>query len=237
MYITFLALFVLSIIVTCVYNDLRLKKTKNRPNDVIDTEKVRHKGYIRAIVYLWGTALAVLVMSFVGNISFADLGFRPVSLHNNVWFTTITLVVCGLVLIYFIWALVSSLVKKKSKEKPVTDSVTEQVLPETAKERKMFLLLNFSSAMCEEMMFRGFTAFLLQAVFPGNSIFLVILITGVVFGLAHIYQGLEGIIETGVIGMLLMSLFLASGSLILPMVLHFFVNLPAMFSRPGKQSE
>ncbi|MCL1996311.1 MAG: CPBP family intramembrane metalloprotease [Defluviitaleaceae bacterium] len=236
MYIAFLVLLVIWIIVTCIHNNLRLKKSKDKPKDVIDMGKAKFNGYVRAIIFLWGSALVVLIMSFIGNISFTDLGFRPISFSYNVWFTAITLVVCGLAFVYFIWALISSLRNKKVKEKQATDSVTEKALPGTTRERKLFFLVNFSSAICEELIFRGFTAFLLQAVFPGIPIFLIILITGVVFGLSHLYQGLEGVIETGIVGVILMSLFLASGSLILPMLLHFFGNLPATFMRSEEQS-
>ena len=225
MYIAFLILLVIWAIVINILDALPSKKSK----DDGDTEKARCKSYIKTLPYFWGPALVVLILSFIGGISFADLGFRPISFNENVWFTVITLVVSALAFAYFVGYLILTLTSAKFREKQAADPAAAQDFPRTAKERKAFALLNFSSAICEEMIFRGFAAFLLQAVFPGIPILLIILITGAAFGLVHIYQGLAGIIETGISGMLLMALFLASGSLILPMILHFVINLSITF--------
>ena len=78
--------------------------------------------------------------------------------------------------------------------------------------------------------------FLLQAVFPGIPIFLIILITSALFGLSHIYQGLRGVIETGILGILSVSLFLVSGSLIFSMLLHFMADFSYTFILKDEQA-
>jgi membrane protease YdiL (CAAX protease family) len=86
-----------------------------------------------------------------------------------------------------------------------------------------------SAGVCEELIFRGFLLFLFRSIFPGIPIYLVVLIPTVVFGIGHLYQGLQGVIKTSIIGALFMCLYLATDSLILVMLLHFFMDFSATF--------
>jgi len=52
-----------------------------------------------------------------------------------------------------------------------------------------------------------------------------LLVAAVIFGLQHLYQGAKGVGSTAVVGVLFGLLFLLSGSLILPMVLHAALDL------------
>ena len=45
----------------------------------------------------------------------------------------------------------------------------------------------------------------------------------------HSYQGFSGIIRTGLTGLLFGALYISTGSLILPMILHFLVDFSANF--------
>ena len=71
--------------------------------------------------------------------------------------------------------------------------------------------------------------FLLQTIFPGIPIYLIVLIPSVIFGIGHFYQGVHGVIVTGVVGAVFMGLFLVSGSLIPGMVLHFLSDVSSTF--------
>ncbi|MCL1987629.1 MAG: CPBP family intramembrane metalloprotease [Firmicutes bacterium] len=222
MYIVFLTLLVVWTVFMCLYENFFMRKS---PNSEMDEEKAEFIGFLYDLAFLWGPAVAVLIMAFIGNISFADLGFRWISFDYDNWITMVILVLCGLALLYFLRPFVAFL--RKNREKKPTDSTTEQSPQEIAlekREKKQFALLNFSSAICEELVFRGFLAFLLQAIFHNIPFLVVILVAGLLFGFAHIYQGLEGIIETAIFGIMQMSLLLVTGSLILPLVLHFIIN-------------
>ena len=200
------------------------------------TEKADNKGLIIDTMFIWVPALVVLILSFIGNISFQDLGFRPISFNHNIWFTAITLIVGGLAIVYFAGRLILSLTSAKFRRKQAIKFGDAVDLPRTSKERKQHAFFVFSTAVCEELISRGFAVFLLHAVFPDISIFLIILITSALFGLSHIYQGLRGIIETGIFGILSVSLFLASGSLILPMLLHFMADFSYTFILADEQA-
>ena len=225
MYIVFLALFFVYIVVTTVISVL----LKMKPKDAVITEKTWIKNFIKNMVFLWGVTIAVLILCFVGDISLKALGFRLIAFKYNIWFTVVTLVLSGLVLVLFMHNLISSLTSAKWREKQVMDEGTRGVLPRTKKEKWLFSFSALSAGICEEIIYRGFVVFLLQAIFPSMPIYLIILLPSVVFGLAHFYQGLQGVIQTGFLGALFMSLFLATDSLLLAMLLHFIIDFSATF--------
>jgi membrane protease YdiL (CAAX protease family) len=53
-------------------------------------------------------------------------------------------------------------------------------------------------------------------------------VSSAVFGLAHAGQGVRGVLATAMVGLLLGGLFLASGSLLLPILLHTLIDLRAL---------
>ena len=207
---------------------LRAKKYKN----TAVTEKIRCNKYLTTTAFLWGLVILVFIMCSIGGISLAEIGFRPISFNYNIWFTAAALLLSGGAFAYFIYDLIASLMSKKSREQNIDDIHGEMMaamLPRTKKEKWLFSLRTLSSAICEETVFRGFMIFLLQSVFPNVPIYLIILIACVIFGVSHLYQGLEGVISTGLMAVLFICLFLVTDSLILVMLLHFAADFSATF--------
>ena len=56
------------------------------------------------------------------------------------------------------------------------------------------------------------------------------------FGWAHLYQGAGGVISTALIGVLLTVLYLVTGSLLVPMLVHVAIDLLAMLRAPRRVS-
>jgi membrane protease YdiL (CAAX protease family) len=92
----------------------------------------------------------------------------------------------------------------------------------------IYLALNLVlAAFGEEMVWRGYALPRVVSLFGGGALawFAALLLVNVGFGLAHVYQGLPGVIETIVAGFLLGVLYIATGrNLIAPMVAHFTSN-------------
>jgi membrane protease YdiL (CAAX protease family) len=94
------------------------------------------------------------------------------------------------------------------------------LLPTTATERRMFLVVSLTAGVTEELAFRGFLLAFMQWLAPDAARGWLVLASGVAFGVAHLYQGGRGALTTGIVGALLADTALNSGSLILPMVIH-----------------
>lgn len=97
-------------------------------------------------------------------------------------------------------------------------------LPFTARERAWFAVVSVTAGICEETLYRGFLYRYFRDAWHWGLLAAVIA-SAVVFGLAHGYQGLTGILATGVVGGLLAAIYLAAGSLLAPMVFHALIDL------------
>jgi CAAX protease family protein len=111
------------------------------------------------------------------------------------------------------------------------------LLPRTVDERATFALLAVTAGVCEELIFRGFGIAYVRWLWPGASHFWLIAITSVAFGLAHLYQGVRGVLLTGLVGAVLASLVLATGSLLPAMVIHALIDLRVLALPPLSSSD
>lgn len=97
--------------------------------------------------------------------------------------------------------------------------------PTTAGERVLWGVLSVTTGVCEEIVFRGFVVQYLMRQPWGLSLLASALVSCVLFGLGHAYQGLRGVLQTMLLGAALSGLLLLTGNLALPMLVHILINL------------
>jgi membrane protease YdiL (CAAX protease family) len=108
------------------------------------------------------------------------------------------------------------------------------ILPITQEERAWFALVSVTAGICEEVLYRGFLIRYLSDGPWHAGLWIALAVASVSFGLGHGYQGLSGIIGTALLGAVMAVIFLASGSLWLPMALHAIIDLRLLLLlRPG----
>jgi uncharacterized protein len=99
------------------------------------------------------------------------------------------------------------------------------LLPTTMNERLLFALVALSAGLCEETVFR---AWLLDGLHQiGLTGIALVVVASAVFGLAHFYQGVFGVVVTGLLAVVFCGLYIASGTLWLPIVVHAIIDLRA----------
>lgn len=104
-------------------------------------------------------------------------------------------------------------------------TIAERILPQSAVELLPYLALAITAGLCEEFLYRGFAmASLTQA---GLSAWLVVLLSSMLFGLAHSYQGRGGMVMTFVVGLVLGASRLAYNSLVPAVFWHSAVDIVA----------
>jgi len=97
--------------------------------------------------------------------------------------------------------------------------------PATWTERRWWVFVAITAGICEEVVFRGFMLHYLH-VFPWTlNLTLALLISSVIFGLNHLYQGAGGVAGTAIVGILFGLLFLLTGNLLLPIIFHVVMDL------------
>jgi uncharacterized protein len=102
---------------------------------------------------------------------------------------------------------------------------TLALLPRTSGERRLFTLVGLTAGLCEEWLYRAFFLAVVAALAGGPPEWVLVAVAAVAFGLAHAYQGIGGIVLTGVLGGILAALYLSTGSLLLPVLLHAVIDL------------
>ncbi|MCL2338193.1 MAG: CPBP family intramembrane metalloprotease [Firmicutes bacterium] len=241
MFSAFLAILIIYFTVTAILDARILKLLTAVPI----TEKARLTFYIRTIVFGWASTIVVMAMLLVAHINLAAVGLRWFAFDYNIWFTVLTLVLCGILFILASYQIIGYLVNPRyratlneaikgrfagDKEKSQYGVITNFLIPRRKREKLVFFWVALTAGIGEEFLLRGFLFLLLQAVFPNISIILVVIVSGVFFGLWHLYQGVHGMIKTAITGALLGCLYIATGSLILPMLLHFITDFSAAFA-------
>lgn len=104
------------------------------------------------------------------------------------------------------------------------------LLPRNGAETLWTALLAANAGISEEVFFRLLLPLLLALTF-GNAV-AAFALAGVVFGLAHIYQGWLGVLASFVLGLVMAGLYLGTGNLLAPIAAHVLIDLVGLVARP-----
>lgn len=104
------------------------------------------------------------------------------------------------------------------------------LLARNRKEARWTGLLSINAGLVEETFFR---ALLFIAVFQTTgSVVAAMLVSTVLFGLAHAYQGVAGVLTSGLLGFFFMVIYAATGALWLVILLHALIDLRGLVLLP-----
>jgi CAAX protease family protein len=96
------------------------------------------------------------------------------------------------------WLNLRRMGRSSGKARSFMQSLAERILPQSRAELLPFLALAVTAGLCEEFLYRGFAMAALTR--SGLPIWSVVLLSSVLFAMAHLYQGHGGIVSTLVIG-------------------------------------
>lgn len=189
--------------------------------------------YATTVYWQWLLALGVVILFLISGRSLRLLGlYNP---HGFVWPSgTLGGLLAGLVagLLFGNILIVLRRGRRRSSRPPQVGHIAA-LLPRTAHERWAFAGVAATAGVCEEILYRGLPVYALQHQFPALGPVFVVAAVGLLFGAAHVYQGWLGVVTTTILGALLAGLYLATGALWTPMLVHFLVDLRWVWARPG----
>jgi membrane protease YdiL (CAAX protease family) len=116
------------------------------------------------------------------------------------------------------------------KSVPIKVGDVEPLFPRNKAERRLTALLALNAGPSEELFFRLMLP-LLIALATGDAL-LAFAASALIFGSVHFYQGWAGVVGTTFAGALFTGLYLASGTIWVPVVLHSLMNLNSLWLRP-----
>lgn len=106
----------------------------------------------------------------------------------------------------------------------------QALLPRNRAEVRIGALMSLNAGVVEELLFRLAIPALLYGAF-GSSLFALI-VSVLLFGGLHAYQGAGGILATALIGVVLLALFVATGNILVPIVVHAIIDLRSFVAIP-----
>jgi len=87
-------------------------------------------------------------------------------------------------------------------------------LPVSNAERKWFIAAAITAGVCEELLYRGFLIRYAMITFPGLDFLLISILSGIIYGISRVYQGMKGILQTSMMGFSFAIVYFLSGNLI-----------------------
>ena len=124
-------------------------------------------------------------------------------------------------------ATVRSSAEARTQARKQLGGSTALIVPRSARERRMAVAASLTAGFCEEVLYRGFFLWYLMTWLPASA---AVGISAVVFGVAHIYQGLGGVIKAVVAGAVFGVAYLLTGSLWVPILLHATVDVTSLLT-------
>ena len=96
------------------------------------------------------------------------------------------------------------------------------IIPRTRAELRSFVALSVTAGICEELLFRGYAMWVFR---PALGLWGAAVVSVVLFGIGHAYQGRTGAVRATVIGALATALAIGFGSIIPGMIMHAIVDI------------
>lgn len=173
----------------------------------------RIAGYLTVLIAEWVLFFFIWLGLRIQRVPFASL-FGEISAKFRKIVLDIGIAVVFLIVANFVLAFLGGLLHVARHNARV-----QQLLPDTAAEIAVYLLVCITAGICEETIFRGY----LQRQFTAytRSAGIGALIQGILFGLAHVYQGWKMVVIIAVYGCLFGALVLWRKSLRPGMIAHF----------------
>lgn len=169
--------------------------------------------YKSSIIALWVMALVTTLVSRASGYGPADIGIATIALPAGAaWAAGTTL--AGVAVVFAAHALDIG-----------GSAMLEAVIPRTPHEKSIFAGLSVTAGICEELVFRGFLIHTITA--ASGSIALATVLSTVVFGWMHTYQGVKGAVGAGVLGAILAVPVLVTGSILPSAVAHAAIDVLA----------
>jgi membrane protease YdiL (CAAX protease family) len=226
-YIFFAAFLIYFVILQSIWAVSKYKQVKAELNQ---GTRSKIKFYRETIFASWVAVFLVFGMIMLTPLTSKDLGFDRIVLHSPKWLSfTVTAImsIYSAYLIYQTIALRICAVNQRKVKLKLSDDVAA-ILPDSKNEKILYFFVALSAGFSEEILFRGYLMYALGEFFPGLHLWVILLITAGIFGIAHLYQGKRNIITTGFIGLVYGMIYLAVGSIVPVMVLHFLQDVSAV---------
>ncbi|RUO55926.1 CPBP family intramembrane glutamic endopeptidase [Pseudidiomarina homiensis] len=201
---------------------------------ILAGRKTKIRAYQDAMLFMWLPTLVLLALMAYG--AFAPSDFSLLWLGNlGNWIGTVFVVAIAGYFAYSAYTLMHN-ASARQKFRDVSQN-HDWMMPVNKSELRWFTLgLSVSAGVCEELLFRGF---IIGALGDSLGVVVSLILSSLLFGLCHVYQGWMNVLRTGIIGLVLGVIFILTESLWVVIALHALVDIYGgivgyLFQQPEK---
>lgn len=196
------------------------RRLRKQLADQVTGARISFYNFVLVIEWFWTFAIAALVL--LGYVSLERLGIREFDFTNAAPYTI------SFALLFALGPTVLFLYLPRMKNGPqLADKAIKavgEIFPFEPNAKKLWFAVSVTAGICEEILYRGFIIDYLQTSMSLDLVW-ALLLGALIFGLGHIYQGLKGFVATTLYGFLFAGLYVSTGNLVLPIVIHVFIDL------------
>jgi membrane protease YdiL (CAAX protease family) len=174
---------------------------------------------IVTIIVQWGISSFNFIAIYLEKTGVAGIGLKKIRLLDFAWGTALLL--AG-------WSISFSLAWVLGQLGYPIPGEIALLIPKDPTGQVVWIFVSFTAGFCEEVAFRGYLMTRLRLLMKLDSWWIPTLISAIVFGMCHYYQGIPGVIVITVYGFLFSLIYIRTGSLWPCVIAHFLQDLGAL---------
>jgi uncharacterized protein len=190
------------------------------------TSRERVSLFVSTIAFQWIAASVVAWRAWAHGFSASQLGL----VTRNASSISVAAILGAALLASFQWFNLRRMGRMPEDARARLQALAERILPQSTVERVPFFALAVTAGVCEEFLYRGFV--IAALIRPGLPLWSVVVLSSLLFGLAHLYQGRGGFVGTTVLGLLFGATRIIFSSLVPVIAWHIAVDVVAGLAGP-----
>ena len=205
------------LVFACLYPIYVFFSYRKVKNDFVDNKSgVRINDYKKTTFWLWLLCVITIIIWISNQRSFTLLSI-DFSFSWTLVITVLLFLITPVLLLFFFRSTRENNKKRVTIKEKLESVAANEFLPRTKKEFQWFILLSITAGICEELLFRGFLIWYFESL---TNTLLAVVLSSILFGLAHSYQGVTGILRSGLMGLILALILVWTDSLLILIFLH-----------------
>ncbi|NOY89284.1 MAG: CPBP family intramembrane metalloprotease [FCB group bacterium] len=176
--------------------------------------------FLSTMILQWAVFLLLYIATYRENTLLKGVGFKKIRAVDFAWAFAFLLASN---------ALLSGLAWLLAKVGLPMPGDIALLIPQDTSGKIVWVMVALTAGICEETTFRGYLLTRLRLVGKFKSWVIPTLVSSLVFGACHAYQGFPGFIVISVYGGLFAFLYIRTGSIWPGIIAHFFQDFSALF--------
>ena len=226
----FLIIFIILIVILTIFYPIsghyEIKKLKKSIADGDNNKKI--KFYHETIFWSWIPVILILLLLLISGISVDSIGIKWIHIDTSSLSKWVVYPVIGFYFFYLLYYIYLIIIFKSNKDSRAKAAKRipnfRWIFPITSKEKSAWSLLSISAGITEEIVYRGYLFYALAIVFPNLSLIHILFITVLIFGIGHIYLGME-VIKATILGLIFGIFYIVFDSVIPVIIIHIVQDL------------